>query len=160
MPEIIAFTKAVLLEFSRNQKGGTAKFRAALSADVRKRLKWTELQPFESGVKLEGELHAQRINLQPEEGPLAKFQIEIDVKNVYGFNAVKLELEGSRGKGFRHELRFSIDFADQKGCHFLEEYITSVGEGIGLLTVTYVPQQKLDLEGEKQNAQQELATAS
>ena len=48
------------------------------------------------------------------------------------------------------ELHFKVEFADKTACAALEAYMTTMGQGKGVLTVAYVEQSKLPIEDDKQ----------
>ena len=151
MSTSIQFTGVVLKSFSRSSKGGVSSFSANYSKAVADAMGWGPLENGVTSAKLEGRLSATHARLQPKEGPLAKYRIEFDATAVTGFEGVRYEVEGKKNKGHRLELHFKVEFADTTACKFLEEYITTVGEGKGVLNVSYVKQTALDLvEGEDQ----------
>ncbi len=107
----------------------------------------------QTSAKLEGRLAATHAHLQPKDGELGKWQIEFDATSVDGFEGIRFEVEGKRGKGHRLELNFKVHFADKTACAALEAYMTTMGEGKGVLTVNYVEQPKqgeLPMEDGKQ----------
>lgn len=143
MPDKITFTSAVLESFSRSSKGGHAQFTASWNQNVAKALGWTELPDCLSGANLDGDLAASSMELRPSDKQLSKHGIELDITRVHKFEAVRLELEGKRGKGHRIEIRFKVAFAAPGTCEQLETYLLTIGEGKGSLTVSYVRQEAL-----------------
>lgn len=152
MSTSIQFTGVVLKSFGRSPKGGHASYSANYSKAVADAMGWGPLENGVTSAKLEGRLSATHASLQPKEGPLAKYQIAFDATAVTAFEGVRYEVEGKKGKGHRLELHFKVEFADTSACKFLEEYMTTVGEGKGVLNVNYVKQTALDLveEDDKQ----------
>jgi hypothetical protein len=150
MSDTITFTSAVLESFSRSGSGGRAKFSAALTDKVRSALGWTgEIPDYFTGGTPEADLHAVEAELVPNEKQLHKHRVGLSIQQVHRFELVRLELEGKKGKGHRLELRFDVKFGDTRGCEKLEKYMQTIGEGKGSLTVTYTPQQDLDLAGDE-----------
>jgi hypothetical protein len=145
MSTSIQFTGVVLKSFSRSPKGGVSSFSANYTKTVADSMGWGPLENGVTSAKLEGRLSATHASLQPKEGPLAKYQIGFDATAVTAFEGVRYEVEGKKNKGHRLELHFKVEFADTTACKFLEEYMTTVGEGKGVLNVSYVKQTTLDL---------------
>lgn len=131
-------TKAELNSFSRSRKsGGTSNFTAPLTAPVMKALGLSGDIP-DWGTSMDAgdiDLHATKMLMQSSEGSLANYQVEVSVSRVNGFEIVRLETKGKRGKGYRLELNFKVTFADPQGCKFLEEYMLHAGSCT--LTVEY-----------------------
>jgi len=138
MADKITFTNVQLLSFGRKPEGGSAKFSAASSDKVSEAMGWQDIPECLTGGKLEGELRATSATLSPNEKELRKHETELDISRVSGFETVRLELERSKGKGHRTELRFSISFSDPNGARKLEQYITSCGKS--RLIVSYTKQ--------------------
>ena len=143
MPDKITFTGVQLKSFSRNVKGGKATFHANFTKAVADQMGWGAFQPGQRDVALEGELAASRAVLQPKDGALANWRIEWEATAVKGFEGLRLELEGHKGKRHRFELRFAVEFADKTACRYLEEFITNVGEAKSTLDVSYTKQAAL-----------------
>lgn len=143
----IKFTETELKSFKRKPaKGGEASFSASLTVAVCKAMGWLDkdgnpaVADILTGATPEGDLGATSIVLESKKGNLAEYQIEIKAQRVFGFECVRRELEGKRGKGHRYDLLFKVSFADLTGCRFLEEYMVKAGDSKGTLTVTYEPQ--------------------
>jgi alkyl sulfatase BDS1-like metallo-beta-lactamase superfamily hydrolase len=157
MSSQITFTSARLLSFGRNQNIGTAQFVCSWNQRVAKSMGWgDEIPSWEKKSSLDGELHATSMKLTPSEAAMKKHELEMDINLVYGFEAVRLELEGSKGKGFRTEVRFKIDFTDPNGCKLLERYIMTLTDSKGSMSVSYTPQavqEALPLSSEADQAQ-------
>lgn len=137
--EKMNFTGLTLRSFSRNAKGGSASFSANLSKTIIKTMGWGEMPDYESSAKLVGALASTQMTLGAS-GTLAdKYQIDIDITSVDGFEGIRKEIKGKRGKGKRHELHFSVKFVDDKGCRYLEEYMLTIPEGKGTMKVVHNP---------------------
>lgn len=145
MANRIQFTSAVLHSFSRNGKGGSATFSSSLTRDVCRAMDWPTDYSIDwlTKARPDGDLHATTAELVPNEKGLKKQAKNLDVSRVNGFEVIRLELESSRGKGHRLELRFTVSFPDLEGCRKLEEYMAVVGEGKSTLNVSYTKQQSL-----------------
>ena len=144
MSDTLSFTSAVLKSFSRSHKGGVANFASSLNNRVSAVMGWG-IGSGNTSVSLEGELHASSMILTPKEAGLAKHKLEMDIQSVTGFEAVRFEAEGKKGKGFRYEIHFKVKFASKDACRDLERYMLTMGEGKGTLQVSYVKQTEMDL---------------
>jgi hypothetical protein len=136
----ITFTGCVLKNFSRNHNGGKANFSANFASSVAQQMSWAGFPAGATSVALEGSLAASNATLQPKDGALAKWEITFDASAVKGFEAVRYELEGKKGKGHRYELHFVVEFKDMTACRYLEEFITHIGDHKSTLTVAYTKQ--------------------
>ena len=137
MSDQITFTGVVLKSFSRNHKGGTAQLSANLTAKVITKMGWSEYPDGASSVTLDGLLAASTVVLKPSAGELAKWETDFEASAVKGFEAIRYEMEGKKGKGYRYELHFAVTFADMKGCSKLEAFMTHVGDEKATLLVGY-----------------------
>ena len=140
MSDKITFTGCVLKNFSRNHNGGRANFSANYSAPIGKQMGWAGFPAGATSVALEGSLAASVAELQPTAGELAKWKIEFNATSVKGFEAVRYEMEGKKGKGYRYELHFTVEFMDMTAARYLEEFITHVGDHKSELRVSYTKQ--------------------
>lgn len=137
MPNV-SFPSAVLRSFSRNGKGANAAFTTSLTQAVCKALEWThDIPDCLTNARPEGELVASSVELIPEQKDMVKQSVSLGVAKVNGFEIVRRELEGNRGKGHRLELRFNVGFSDADGCRRLEQYMVTIGEAKGKLNVSY-----------------------
>jgi hypothetical protein len=140
MPDKVTFLSAQLLSFKRKPNGGSAQFSCSLSQPMCRAMGWiADIPAFVAKVeRLDGDLAAHALYLVPKDRALERHAIELEITKVHKFKSVRLELEGSRGKGHRTEIRFQVDFADVKGARKLEEYILTCGKSTA--TVTYTRQ--------------------
>lgn len=146
MSSKVTFTNAELDSFQRTRQGGTATFRAPLTSAVIKSMGWGDMPDSWKGATPEGDLAASTVELSPNDKELRKAGIQLDTTRVNGFKLIRLEAEGTRGSGFRREIRFVVYFADPNGAQKLEGYM--LGAGKSRLVVSY----------EKQPVQGELGT--
>lgn len=65
-------------------------------------------------------------------------EVELAFKSVTGFQLLRLELDGLKGKGFRRELRFSVTFEEIDGCAKLEAFMMRAPGSSGSLKITYL----------------------
>lgn len=137
MSDQIQFSGVILKSFSRNHNGGKASFSANFSSKVGKTMGWAGFPDGATSISLEGSLAASKATLQPSDGALAKWEIGFDATAVKAFEAVRYEMEGKRGKGYRYELHFVAEFKDMTACKMLEEFITNIGDHKSTLTVAY-----------------------
>lgn len=137
--EQLSFSGLTLKSFTRDKKGGKASFSANLSAPVAKKMGWGETPEWETSGNPEGALAGLKMTLGMSGTITDRWEIAIDISTVDGFQWVRKELKGKRGKGKRLELHFNVKFMDEKGCQFLEEYMLTVPESKGTMTVTHNP---------------------
>jgi hypothetical protein len=154
------FTGVTLKSFTRSESGINMSISSNLTADLIRSMGWGELRDHEKSVKLEGALAAQTITLNGA-GTLSSFEVSIEAQSVSDFEGVRRELEGKKGKGFKHELHFKAKSADRTGCRDLEKFILSIPEGKGTMIVMHSPakpqQEELDVQSDP-DAQAELLT--
>ncbi len=132
------FTGVTLKSFTRSESGISMSFSSNLTAELIRSRGWSELRDHEKSVKLEGTLAAQTITLNGA-GTLSSFEVSIEAQSVGDFEGVRRELEGKKGKGFRHELHFKAKSADKTGCRDLEKFILSIPEAKGTMIVMHSP---------------------
>lgn len=137
MSEKLSFPTVVLKSFSRSKSGGVATFSGSFPKSIGDEMGWNGFPAGATSVNLEGDLAARSMTLTPKDGPLSKWTTTFEINRVYGFQALRLESEGTRGKSHRIELRFHVAFADREGCRYLEEYMTNAGEAKASLEVAY-----------------------
>lgn len=65
-------------------------------------------------------------------------EVEIDFGSITDFACYRFEIEGRKGKGFRHELRFKATVKNEDGMALLESYMSQTGNGKGNLKVAYL----------------------
>jgi hypothetical protein len=161
MSDTVRFTGVILQSFTRKPaSGGTATFRSNYPTEATcKAMGWGGMASGQTSAKLEGRLAATHAHLQPKDGELGKWEVEFDATAVDGFEGVRFEIEGKRGKGHRLELNFKVHFADKTACAALESYMVTMGEGKGTLTVSYVQQTAMDLEGEDDKQERLISKA-
>lgn len=135
------FTQCVLRGIARTHKGGAAQFSSSLTDALRSKLDLEDLPDYlTEGKSSERELVASQIILRSKDGDLAQYEIIVQAQRVHKFELVRLEREGTKGKGTRTELRFIVKFNDPTGCAFLEEYMVKAGDSKGTLVVSYTAQ--------------------
>jgi hypothetical protein len=158
MSDRITFTSVRLKSLTRDHKGTTAHFAASMNASVSKAMGWLEIIPeFLTSAKLEGDLAATILELKPKSEELTKHGRELSINRVAGFEAIRMEIKGKKGKGFRTELRFDVKSAQPDAARRFEEYMWSVGEEPSTATVSYdKPTQTSLLPGEENGKQLEV----
>ena len=155
MAQSITFTGATIKSFSRDMAKGKINFRSNLTDGVSRAMGWgkkddngkvvdIDLPEYSSKLALDGELAAQSMILTPADSEMKKLEIDTEIQSVSNFEAVRQELKGSRGKGKRIELHFTVSFAGKDTAALLEHYLIRVGEGKGTLKVSYAKQMALD----------------
>lgn len=150
----LTFTSAQLLSFCRDAKGGTASFSSSMNAHVERAMGWTDAPSWLTGGNLEGELAASIVQLVPEDQAARRHEVQLDVHRINGFALVRRELEGTRQKGHRHELRFKVHYSDIQGAKKLEEYILTCGKSKVVVSYTKQAVQE-DLPGVEVDEPQE-----
>lgn len=157
MAESLTFTNCELVSFSRSPEKGVASFSASFTDKVKQAMGWQDIPECMTGGKLEGDLHATEAVLSPNEKELRKHQVSLDVARVLNFETVRLELERSKGKGHRTELRFKVQFTDPNGARKLEQYLISCGKSRLTIAYTKAPVQE-ELDGVQASEEQRQAT--
>ena len=144
MANTITFAGAVLRSISRDKNSCTLQFSAEMTAAVAKALDWGEELPDAAvGCKMEGRLAGGSFVLTPKEGKQASLpgtqahEMQANVSTVGSFQVVRRELEQSRGKGHRRELRFKVESGELDIAMKAEEWITSIGDGKATLKLAY-----------------------
>ncbi len=93
--------------------------------------------------RLEGKLLGGQLVFSCQD-KLIDAEIDIEYKELSGFELHRLELEQRKGKGFRRELRFSGTFKCVDGAANFESYMTRTNNSRGTLKVTYLKQEVQD----------------
>jgi hypothetical protein len=133
----INFSGAILRKVERDNKGGKLHFSAELTAGVSKAMKWEDLPDSCTGGKMEGAINAGALSLSPKQKDLfSDSELSADFQSVGHFEIVRLELEKSKGKGFRRELRFHVVFIAPGVAALAESWLMSVGDGKSSMRVT------------------------
>lgn len=133
----LTFSGTVLEKLERTAKGGKLHFKAELTATVAKAMKWGDLPEGCTGGKMEGSIDAGSISLTPKQRDLFKSaELEVEVQSVTKFEIVRLELENSKGKGFRYEIRFIAKFVADSVAAKAEVWLMTVGEGKSSMRVS------------------------
>jgi hypothetical protein len=140
LSDLLNFPTVTLKSFNRNKNGGEATFLSTFPKSIGDHMGWNGFPPGATSVNLEGVLAARNMKLTPKDGPLSKWTTTFEINSVHSFQAFRLESEGTRGKGYRIELRFKVGFADTEGCRYLEEYMTNAGEAKASLEISYTKQ--------------------
>lgn len=159
MPSKIRFTSVVLESFKRNSKGGSAVLSSSWNQTVAQSMGWSVLPDSVSGASLDGDLAASSMLLTPSDKELKSHALELDITRVHKFEAVRLENEGTKGKGRRIEVRFAVEFAVTNGAKKLEQYMCTVGQGKGSLDVMYTKQLALGEENQQVTDEQKEAVS-
>ena len=140
----IGFTGAKLDEFRRvDAASGTFKFRVAIGnklTDLCKRMKWPMPGDKATLEKFEDKLIGGHLVLKAMD-QMTDFEIDLEYKEIKGFEIHRLELEGRKGKGFRRELRFSGIFECPDGAANFEAFMMNSKESKGNLTITFQREQ-------------------
>jgi len=146
---VINFSGAVLRKLERDSKGGKLHFSSDLTTSVSKAMKWEDLPDSCTGSKMEGSITAGSINLTPKQKDLfSDKELSADFQTLAHFEIVRLELEKSKGKGFRRELRFQVVFVAPDVCGFAESWLMSVGAGKASMRVNGTLVEKSEQESE------------
>lgn len=133
----ITFTGAQLLSVSRTPKKGVLNFAANLTQPVSKKLGWGPLPDKCLGDKMEGSINAASLIFAPKQTDLFNGnEFRAECQSLGHFQIVRRELEQSKGKGFRRELRFQGSFIAEGVAAMAESWLIAVGDGKGELKVS------------------------
>jgi hypothetical protein len=151
MSDTLVFSGVSLKGFARTAKAGHAAFASSYpTKKICDEMGWGGMPEGVLSQKMEGELHASHMVLEPKEDGLKKHRVKMDVTGITGFQGFRLETEGSRGKGHRLEMRFNVGFVAAEACKDLERFLMTCGEAKCSLTVSYVKQSEMALtEGQE-----------
>lgn len=142
---LVNFSSAVLISSSRTKTTTTLLFSAELTKSVAKAMEWgeQELPDKASGIKMDGKLAGGTFSLAPRQGAqgvldgIAPAELECGLGSCGHFQIVRREIEQSRGKGFRRELRFKVTSSDVDASAKAEAWLTTIGETKGTLKLNY-----------------------
>jgi hypothetical protein len=137
MSQKIEFTTATLKSFGRSAKGGNARFEFPLNQKGSAAMGWGEMQDWQHGADLDGDLAAMSVGITPKDPELRSKAISLDTQRVHNFKATRKELEGKRDKGTRWMIQCDVLFTDPTGCQKLEAYIQSCDKST--LRISYNP---------------------
>ena len=152
MPKLIfrgAFIRFVDLRYDDKSKVAYTKlnFTAAFSDPIREAMEWGEPPAGFNSAKLDGTLTATNLILTPNGKELKQHEIQIDCKEISGFEFVSVK----EGDSTRQELRFQIVTAVDGAEAIIGAYIRAIGKGEGQLRIGYEQQAEMPLEEEKQD---------
>ena len=106
-----------------------------------------------------------KLKLKSLDGKLdTEAEIDIEYESISGFQCLRMEIEGKRGKGFRFELRFSCISKSPDFAANLESYMLRTDNARGSLQIYYLPEAKQTPIGdcgateEQRDAQSEIET--
>lgn len=157
MPNTILFSSAFVRTASFALDEGSKRIRinftASWTKEVREKMDWQEvdrprgfkgrtIEEAAGAISLIGELNASTLQLRPNDKELHKAAIEFDIQQVVKFELVTV----SDGDSTRRELRFQVITGAPGAIGTLEGYCDAVGQAKGELRISYVRQEKLDLE--------------
>jgi len=142
MAQYITFPNARVQSFSRNLTGGKISITCNLGSNVCKGMAWRQPVDMEKSTALEGELHATSMLLTPKDKELAKFELDLEIDAVKAFKQTRKEIDGSRGKGHRHDLTFEISFSAPEVAAKLEFFMLNCGGAKCSCKVSYNQQPK------------------
>ena len=156
MPQKVKFTSAQLKSFGRSvKKGGFAKIEFALTLAISQSMGWGEMQDWQHGANLDGDLAASSFEIIPKEPENKKHALQLGVCRISGFTATRREIQGKRDKGTRWTVQFDVSFQDGTGCSQLESYILTCDKSE--VRVSYEKQPKqTELPGTQEEDTQEV----
>ena len=175
MPQTITFTGARILSASYTKDGVSIKMAAKLTDRICEQMGWTQeldegtrnarrvvgFAQFLTGAKPEGKLAGTVLELTPSDKEMAKHQIALDISSVDGFEVVRREQEGTRGKANVQEVHFHVAVKGTARLRKIEGYCEAVGigklAGTSRATVSYEKQAELPMANAE--AQKEIADA-
>lgn len=171
MSQSITFTGARILSCSYNKDGVSLKMSANLTDSICKQMHWTQeieigkktetiigVAAFLAGAKPEGKLNGTQLEMIPTDADLKATTLTLDITSVTGFEVVRREQEGTRGKGNRQEVHFGVDVVGTAPLRKIEGYCARVGIGklsaTAKASVSYEKQEELPMATQEQ--QQEV----
>jgi hypothetical protein len=155
MPQKVDFTSVEIHHFKRSQSKMSVRFEMPLTKSCASAMGWGELQDWEDGSDLKGDLAASVITLTPSDESLKRHAIDLQVKRVHKFTATRQEIEGKRGKGSRLVVQCDAIVRDEKGCHKLEAYMATVPKSSMRVSYEKQPEQA-DIPGTEIKGNEEL----
>jgi hypothetical protein len=144
VPQNVKFTSVEIHHFKRSQTKIVARFEFPFNNSASKAMGWGDLQEFESGVNLIGDLAASVISLTPKDESLKRHAVDIEVTQVHKFIATRQEIEGKKDKGTRWVVQCDVMIRDAVGLQKLNSYMSAV------------PKSDMRISYEKQPEQQDI----
>jgi hypothetical protein len=153
----VKFTSAQLKRFGRSvKKGGFAKIEFSLTQAICQSMGWGEMQDWQHGANLDGDMAASSFEIIPKENENKKHAVQLGVARVAGFTATRREIEGERGKGTRWTVQFDVSFQDGTGCSQLEGFMISCDKAEVRVSYEKQPvQEEIPGTGEQEDDAQE-----
>lgn len=162
MAQTISFTGARILSASYTKDGVSIKMAAKLTDRICEQMGWTQeyeegkhtrkivgFANFLTGAKPEGKLSGTSLELIPQDSELKNHQVELDISSVTGFEVVRREQEGTRGKANVQEIHFHVDVIGTGPLRKIEGYCAKLGigknAGAARATVSYEKQSELPI---------------
>jgi hypothetical protein len=137
----VSFSAAKIAECGRvDPASGWIKFHCLMGKGYEKlfeRMDWQIPDDHTVRQTLDGALEGGYLVLTAKD-KLIDADVQLAFKSMTGFQCLRLELEGRKGKGFRRELRFSCTFKDLDGLAKLEAYMNACDNARGVLAVSYL----------------------
>ena len=126
MPQNVKFTSVEVHHFKRSQSKMMARFEFPLTASSSKSMGWGELQDFEDGSDLRGDLAATVVTLTPNDPSMKRHAIDLEVQRVHKFKATRQQIEGKKDKGTRWLLQCDVVIRDAASIQKLNGYMDAV----------------------------------
>ena len=147
---VINFVGVTLRQVSRETGSGKLYFTAELTPAISRAFEWDAISDKATSSDMDGEISGGTLTLSPKElgMKLAAFTCEFGTLNK--LEIVRLEIEKTRGKGHRSEVRFVVKFSGADTAAKAERWLTKIGEAKGTLEVSYAKQDVMDLKPPKQ----------
>ncbi len=142
MPKI-TFTGAVLEKVDRVAAAATLHFQCELTASVGKHLEWGDLPDGSKKSAMDGQLAGGSFVLSPQQGKQMAIketlpdELSANLLTCGGFVITRMNLEGTKGKGFRRKITFALKSPDEDAAAKAEGWLTSVGDLKASLSVSY-----------------------
>ena len=156
MPQNVKFTSVEVHHFKRSQSKMMARFEFPLTASSSKSMGWGELQDFEDGSDLRGDLAATVVTLTPNDPSMKRHAIDLEVQRVHKFKATRQQIEGKENKGTRWLLQCDVVIRDAASIQKLNGYMDAVPKSEMRVSYEKQPEQA-DIPGtEIQDSNEEL----
>jgi len=169
----ITFTGSRILACSYTKDGVSLKMSANLTDTICKQMKWTQeieigkktktivgVAAFLAGAKPEGKLNGTQLEMIPTDQDLRATTLTLDISSVTGFEVVRREQEGTRGKESRQEVHFNVAVGGTGPLKRIEAYCARVGIGklsaTAKASVSYEKQEEIELLISPEQAQETL----
>jgi hypothetical protein len=100
---------------------------------------WGDIPENITSAAAGGELDQAIATLASKDASLHKVGFEIEKARFNGFQMVRREIEGKKGKGTRLELHFAMTSLDENAARKMEAWMLTAGASKAKLDISYTP---------------------